>query len=71
MNTSEAAAALGRIKTEKKARASAINAAKARQRLEDPAIREEVNRRRSEAMKVYWAQKEARATAVEETDLLQ
>jgi len=53
-NVSEAAAALGRIRTERKARTSAENAEKARERLQDPEVSAEANRKRSEAQKARW-----------------
>ena len=55
MEASEAAAALGRIRTEKKARTSAENAAKARETFKDPEAQAEANRKRSEAQKKRWA----------------
>lgn len=51
---SEGARAMGRIKTAKKARSSAANLAAARERLADPDVQAEANRKRSEAQKARW-----------------
>lgn len=67
MNASEAAAAMGRIKTEKKASSSAANVAKGRERLQDPAVMAEANRKRAEAQKARWARvREEKAQAASE-----
>jgi len=55
MEASEAAAALGRIKTEKKAASSAANAVKARERLQDPDKQAAANLKRSKAQLERWA----------------
>ena len=68
MEASEAAAALGRIRTEKKSAASAQNAAKARERFNDPALQAEANRKRSDAQKARWAAvRQAKAENAPET----
>ena len=55
MEASEAAAALGRIKTEKKAASSAANAVKAREQLQDPDKQAAANLKRSKAQLARWA----------------
>jgi len=73
MEASEAAAALGRIKTEKKAASSAANAAKAREQFQDPDKQAAANLKRSKAQLERWAsvreeKERARQTLQQATD---